>query len=205
MAGWRFVGLPLALLALPMAARAQSGIAEVWANSGSLPGFDVTQAGTARIDIEFGSDRRVTACRVVRSSAPAFESPSCALVRARGWTATNERAQRQGRETVLVRWSLSVEQADGSSDGTVIISPLAVVAGIVNVITPTGRPSRAVVNLVIGVDGRIKECVIATASTLPDNDRIFCLMQRARGLYLPALDEAGNPRIANVQTSVTWR
>jgi len=60
------------------------------------------------------------------------------------------------------------------------------------------------IDLTVGVDGRVKACRVAQASPDPAADRITCELATRRFRFRPALDAAGQPREALYRWRQRW-
>jgi len=72
-------------------------------------------------------------------------------------------------------------------------------------VPPGGRAARAgtevIVKVIVGTDGRARDCSIYRASPDPEADRITCRLVEERLGFRPARDAAGNP----VPAPFYWR
>ena len=59
--------------------------------------------------------------------------------------------------------------------------------------------------LIIGVDGRVQNCIVTASSGSPDLDNATCRILRSRARYTPARDYQGNPTVGSDSGTVIWR
>jgi len=98
----------------------------------------------------------------------------------------------------------------GAGMGGVAVSKPEHIAGSINNVrdypTPEGgremrRGTQVVVRVIVGVDGRARQCSVYRPSPDPEADRITCDLVESRLRFRPAQDAAGNP----VPAAFYWR
>jgi protein TonB len=93
--------------------------------------------------------------------------------------------------------------------GVAVTKPVHVSGGIDNArdfpVPPGGRAARrgtqVIVRVIVGTDGRARDCSIHRPSPDPEADRITCELVEARLGFRPATDANGNP----VAAPFFWR
>ncbi len=63
------------------------------------------------------------------------------------------------------------------------------------------RGTQVIVRVIVGTDGRARDCTIARASPDPEADRLTCRLVESRLGFRPAMDASGNP----VAAAFYWR
>jgi protein TonB len=58
-----------------------------------------------------------------------------------------------------------------------------------------------IVRVIVGTDGRARDCAIVRASPDPEADRLTCRLVEGRLGFRPAMDASGNP----VAAAFYWR
>lgn len=100
--------------------------------------------------------------------------------------------------------------AQGSGQGNgAVTKPVHISGGIDNAgdypIPPGGRNARrgteVIVRVIVGVDGRARQCSVYRPSPDPEADTITCRLVEQRLRFRPAIDAAGNP----VSAPFYWR
>lgn len=101
----------------------------------------------------------------------------------------------------------------GSGRGGVAVSkPVHVSGSIDNArdfpVPPGGRAARrgtrVIVRVIVGIDGRARDCSIYRASADPEADRITCQLVESRLGFRPATDANGNPVAAPFYWQQEW-
>lgn len=67
-----------------------------------------------------------------------------------------------------------------------------------------GREGTASFSVVVGVDGKVKRCVITSSSGSADLDEATCSVITRRGRFKPATDDDGNPVEGTYSNSMRW-
>ena len=98
----------------------------------------------------------------------------------------------------------------GTGGGGIVATRPEKIAGEINdardyPVPPGGRAVRqgqhVIVHMVVGVDGRARDCRVVKPSPDPEADRITCRLAEERFRFNPALDREGNP----VSAPFGWR
>jgi protein TonB len=89
----------------------------------------------------------------------------------------------------------------GSGSGGMAMSPPVKIAGEINDArdypVPLGgreirRGQHVIIRMIVGIDGRARDCRVVQASPDPEADRITCRLAEERFRFRPAQDEEGN-------------
>lgn len=67
-----------------------------------------------------------------------------------------------------------------------------------------GAQGRVAVDLAIGSDGRVTDCVVTSSSGSVELDQATCRIYRLRGRFSPATDEKGAPTSGRAAQRVNW-
>jgi len=101
----------------------------------------------------------------------------------------------------------------GSGSGGVAVSKPEHISGSIDnardyPVPPGGRDARratqVIVRVIVGTNGRARDCTIYRPSPDPEADRITCQLVEARLGFRPAMDANGNPVAAPFYWRQTW-
>jgi len=101
----------------------------------------------------------------------------------------------------------------GSGRGGIAVSKPVHISGRIDnardfPVPPGGREARkgtqVIVRVIVGTDGRARDCTVFRASPDPQADRITCQLVESRLGFRPAMDAAGNPVAAPFYWRQQW-
>lgn len=101
----------------------------------------------------------------------------------------------------------------GSGRGGISVSKPVHISGRIDnardfPVPPGGREARkgtqVIVRVIVGTDGRARDCTVFRASPDPQADRITCQLVESRLGFRPAMDAAGNPVAAPFYWRQQW-
>jgi protein TonB len=126
-------------------------------------------------------------------------------------TATRSGATQAGEGTGAAGSGLGTGSGNsgGGRGGVAVTKPVHISGSIDNArdfpVPPGGRGARqgteVIVRVVVGTDGRARDCTIYRPSPDPEADRITCQLVEGRLGFRPAMDREGNP----VPAPFYWR
>jgi protein TonB len=93
------------------------------------------------------------------------------------------------------------------------VEPARAKANLASYVSDEDYPSNAVRNeeqgttrfkLVVGPDGKVKECSVTSSSGSPALDSTTCRLMKARAKFTPAMDSSGKPTGDTVSSAIRW-
>lgn len=141
------------------------------------------------------ADGRVSDCNVTKASPlKVFDQASCNLLRSH--YRSRPSAQPSGRQTVAVAWSPPAirpeRRACNNNRGTVPVSSSRWITSDVFFGART-QEGAALLALDIGRAGRVERCTVPVSNIDEMLRRNLCDMALKRAVFLPAVDQAGEP------------
>jgi TonB family protein len=176
-------------------------------NNGDYPfeAWSAGEQGVVGVQLTFGAESRPTACEVTRSSgSTALDRATCDVLRARILGARHAGASGYVTGTITgeVRW-VRPDEAPRDDRSTLL-----------TYFSPDSYPFHAriygeegatSVQIRVGADGRVSDCVVIISSGSENLDLETCRIVRYRLRYKPARDADGTPIPGNDAARISWR